>query len=667
MKKTSVRVGLGLVGLILVLSTVHAFAAVPAIAKRSKAQSAKAEEIQGELEVIVEDQKESARTLYNLKSDGKTYRLNLAKAPTDNLQSGMTVRVRGVRNGDDLTAESMIAESSVSSFAQVGGSVGSTVLPNTTGEHKVLVILVNFQDKQTQPFTAEQARDVTFNTTSNYFREVSYGQTWLTGDVYGWYTIPVSSTVCDKSAIANYAQQAATRAGANLAAYSHLVYAFPQTIACPFSGSSTVGGSPSQEWINTDSISIEVLGHELGHGLGLYHSKSMDCRPSVVGTNCLTNEYGDKFDIMGASMPVHMSLFQKERLGWVDYGSSPPLTTITTSGTYWMDAYETPNSNVKGLKILKSIDAVTGSKTWYYLEHRTASGFDTYFSGYSYVLEGVVVHMGSEGSGEEGYLLDMTPSTTSWYDSTVLAGQTYNDPTAGISITTISADSSGAWVQVTVGSQTCTRAKPTVAMTPGQSQLLTAGSTFIYSVTVKNNDSAGCSSQNFVLTSVIPTNWIGSYAVASLSIAAGASATTSFSVTSPIDATEGTYTVIIGAGTGGKSEYASSASATYSIVSPFVVTVASGSKSYSRTQKATATATVRANGLALSGAAVSFTMTKPSGAIVTQNVTTGPTGSAVFTYTFNKRNDPLGTYQVKAVSSANGLTGQAVTSFLVNK
>jgi len=48
-----------------------------------------------------------------------------------------------------------------------------------------------------------------------------------------------------------------------------------------------------------------------------------------------------------------------------------------------------------------------------------------------------------------------------------------SDPTAGISITTISADSSGAWVQVTVGSQTCTRAKPTVTMTPGQSQLLT--------------------------------------------------------------------------------------------------------------------------------------------------------------------------------------------------
>ena len=80
MKKTFVRVGLGLVGLILVLSTVNAFAAVPAPAKRSKARSVKTEEMQGELEVIVEDQKASAQTFYNLKSGGKKYRLNLESA-----------------------------------------------------------------------------------------------------------------------------------------------------------------------------------------------------------------------------------------------------------------------------------------------------------------------------------------------------------------------------------------------------------------------------------------------------------------------------------------------------------------------------------------------------------------------------------------------------------
>jgi hypothetical protein len=197
--------------------------------------------------------------------------------------------------------------------------------------------------------------------------------------------------------------------------------------------------------------------------------------------------------------------------------------------------------------------------------------------------------------------------------------------------------------------------------------MTSAGSTFTYSVSVKNNDSAGCALQNFTLTSAIPSGWLGSYASPSLSIAPGGDASTSFSVTSPVGAAEGNYTVISAAGTGGKSEYAGSATATYGIASAFSVTVSSGSKIYSRTQKATATAYVRANGLALSGAIVTFTMTKPDGSIVTQNTTTGSNGNAVFTYALNKRKDPVGTYQVKAVSSSNGLTGQATTSFSVNK
>jgi hypothetical protein len=79
------------------------------------------------------------------------------------------------------------------------------------------------------------------------------------------------------------------------------------------------------------------------------------------------------------------------------------------------------------------------------------------------------------------------------------------------------------------------------------------------------------------------------------------------------------------------------------------------------------TATVRSNGAPKSGAVVSFTLTKPNGSIVTQSVTTGSTGNAVFTYTFNKRNDPLGTYQVNAISTVNGVSVQGATSFSVNK
>jgi hypothetical protein len=667
MKKTFVRVGLSLVGLFLLATSFSGPSVFAARAKKAKAQAVKSEEIQGELEVIVEDQKASAQTFYNLKSGGKTYRLNFSKEPSQKLHSGMNVSVRGSRSGDLLTADSITTQDATNSFAQPGGSVESSVLPNTIGEHKVLVILVNFQDKQTQPFTADQARDVTFNTTSNYFREVSYGQTWLTGDVYGWYTIPISSTVCDTDAIATYAKQAAANAGANLGSYNNIVYGFPSNV-CSFTGSANLGGSQPQVWIN-EWYELGVLGHELGHNFGLSHSKSLDCGALSIGTTCTSAEYGDTVDLMGGAAQAHYNLFQKELLGWINYGASPSLQTIAASGTYSIDTYETFGTGPKGLKVLKSTDPVSGAKTWYYIEKRAAAGFDSTLGSNPNVMSGVIIHQASDGVGQTSYLLDMTPGTTSWNDPALTVGQAFIDADAGVTITVVSADAAGASVRVDMNVQTqpCTRYMPTVTMTPGQSQLLSAGAAFTYSVTVKNNDSARCAAQNFSLTSVVPSGWTSDYSSGLVSLSPSGSASIALTVTSPLGTPDGNYTVLAGAGTGSKSEYAGSASAVYSVVSPLTMTVASGSKSYSRTQKASVTAAVRVNGTAKSGAVVSFTMTKPNGSAVTQSVTTGSNGNAVFTYSFNKKSDPLGTYQVKAASTVNGQTVQGSTTFSVNK
>jgi hypothetical protein len=666
MKKNLVRLCLGIIVLALSIFVTESRSSAQEINQNNNQKlTGVREDIQGELEVIVEDGKNNWRTLYNLKTGGKTLALHFAKEPK-NLQTGMKVRVRGVRSGNDVTADSLVTEDLGGSSTPTDLQASATALSNTTGEHKVAVILVNFQDLQTQPFTVAQAQDVTFNQTSGFYSENSYGQTWLTGDVFGWFTIPVSSTNCDINAIGTYAQQAATKAGANLSAYQHYVYAFPHTMACTFSGRSSIGGNPSQSWINTDSIGIEVLGHELGHAFGLLHSRSMSCGGSVIGTNCSFNEYGDAFDIMGASMPVHFNAYQKERLGWLNYGGSPPLQTITASGTYRIDTFETAGSSAKGLKILKSTDPVTGYKTWYYVEKRTAAGFDSYLSPYN-AMNGVLVHTGSEADGQDIYLLDGTPATNSFFDSALTVGQSFTDSAAGVTISTVSADNTGAWVQVTVGSQPCTHANPSVSVSPGQSQWLRSGTKFTYSVTITNNESSGCSTGTFNLQGAVPGGWVASYSASSLSLAPGASATASFYVTSPAGTPDGMYNVNAAAVNGLNSSYGSSATAAYSIVSVLGVTASTSASTYSRTQKASATAVVSAGGFAVSGAAVTFTMTKSDGSVVTQTAITASNGTAIFTYSFNKRKDPLGTYQVKAVSSANGLTGQAATSFLVNK
>ena len=172
----------------------------------------KREDLQGDLEVIAECEKVDSRMLYFLKTASGRFSLHFTKEPKAELLTGMKVRVKGIRlddsvvvNEDSLVNVQTDAKTSLTNAEPTAPSSASA-LSNTLGDHKVLVILVNFQDKQTQPFTTDQARDVTFNTTSNYYRETSYGQTWLTGDVYGWFTIPISSTNCDTAAIATYAK-----------------------------------------------------------------------------------------------------------------------------------------------------------------------------------------------------------------------------------------------------------------------------------------------------------------------------------------------------------------------------------------------------------------------------------------------------------------------------
>jgi Gametolysin peptidase M11 len=407
------------------------------------------EEVEGELEILHEDRDVGSRYLYFLKAANRRYSLNFAKDAPTHLTSGAKVRVRGVRTNGVLALQS-------------GGDsvqVLSSALPNTLGEQRTLVILVNFRNNNSQPYTVDFANNVFFGTTSDFFLENSYQQTYLSGIIKGWYTIdmdsPTNTATCDYSLISSLADQAAANAGVVLSDYSRKVYAFPQS-GCGWWGLSSVGGTPSRSWIN-GSLELGVTAHELGHGLGLWHSHSLDCgATAVVGSSCATNEYGDIVDMMGASHSAHYNAFQKERLGWLNSGASPPITTVSSDGTYMLETYQSVGSGPKALKVLKSIDPSTGNRSWYYIESRQAIGFDGFLANEpsQNVLNGVLVHTGTEGNGNSGYLLDMTPATPVyywWYDPALMVGQTFQDPDTGMTMTTDWVSGTGASVTVSFG------------------------------------------------------------------------------------------------------------------------------------------------------------------------------------------------------------------------
>ena len=272
-----------------------------------------------------------------------------------------------------------------------------------------------------------------------------------------------------------------------------------------------------------------MAGHELGHNLGLYHSRNMDCGASPVGTNCTVDEYGDTLDLMGATRG-HFNAFQKERLGWL---TPSQIVTVNSSGTYALEPLAAPSSGVKALKILKSIDPANGQRTFYYVEQRQGVGYDSFMSGWTNVMTGVAVHTGSESGGNSSYLLDMTPETTSWYDPALTGGRTFSDAAAGLSLTTLSVGSAGSTVSVTLQptAPTCTPAAPRVTVTQSTTSAVAPGTTVGYSVIVTNNDPAGCNSATFSLVASVPSSWAASLAAPLLSLAPGVTGSTTLSLT----------------------------------------------------------------------------------------------------------------------------------------
>jgi M6 family metalloprotease-like protein len=539
-----------------------------------------------------------------------------------------------------------------------GSSTSSIPVSNTFGVQSTLVILVNFQDDAVQTYSVTDVQNAFFTAANSFITENSYGQASLTGDVVGWYTIPVSVTTCDISQIATAAQNAASAAGVNLSAYTRYVYFFPQNNACGFSGASQVGGNPSQSWIN-NTLAPYVINHELGHAFGLWHAHLFNCGASAtVCSSPTVVEYGDPMDAMGIAQTASAdyNAYQKERLGWVNYGASPSIQTVTASGTYTINPYEIGGSGPNALKVLKSTDPTTGAKTWYYLEARQAIGFDAFLTdSFSYTQNettGVMFHLGTDGNGNSSDLLDMTPATstlTGWLDMSLVAGQSFQDSTAGVTFTPTAVSGSGATVQIAInGLPSCTSANPSVSVSPAQSQSVTSGTAVNFTATVTDNDSSSCATATLTLASVLPSGWTGTWSTTAFSLSPGKSGSATLTVTSPVGTADGSYNIGVSATDNLASSYSGSASAAYVInAAPLSISLATNQSSYLPGQTVAITVTMLYGTTPDAGASVTATVTAPNGRSTSLSGTTGSNGVALL-------NDKLsnsaaaGTYQVQA-------------------
>jgi hypothetical protein len=492
--------------------------------------------------------------------------------------------------------------------------------------------------------------------------------------VFGWYTIAMSKATCDPYTLATLADQKATAAGVDLSAYARKVYMFPRT-GCTWAGLGNVGGSATKAWANGSFATITVA-HELGHNLGLYHAQSLDCDVSALGNTCTTYTYGDTADTMGNYRAAQFNPLEKEQLGWLNDGTSPPILTASTSGRDVIEPYTATTVGAKAIMIPRGTNSA-GQKLWYYVEYRQPLGVDSVLGTTGNLTKGVIVRTAVEGDPTSSRQIDMTPgSSTSSYtelaDGALAVGQSYTDATAKVTLTLAWTASSGAAVDVLLGSApapapTCTRAAPVVTL-GAATTAVAAGSSKSYTVTVSNKDSSACAATSFSLARSVPTGWTGVLAVTSLSLSPGASASTTLNVTSPTTATAGSYGIGVGTSSAVGSMHTANASGTYSVATTsnstaITETVGTDKTSYLRGQTVYMSARVLRSGVAVSGASVKFTVTLPGGTSTVLSATSGSDGYARGTYKLGKGKGAIGSYKLRADATSGSSTASANTGF----
>jgi chitodextrinase len=367
-----------------------------------------------------------------------------------------TLHARSARPGQDLRVRKTIDPVAGGAWAAEtdgtelrGGATTADGDAQAIATKSIAVVLFNFSDLRTTPYTKSQIQGVLLNNTSSvksFYEEESKGRLSVTGTVFGWYQIAASTANCDWSTWHTQAWNAAVAAGANLSSYSNVMFVFPNTSACGWAGLGYVPGPYT--YIN-GTLSVPVMTHELGHNFGLAHANAAHCVVSgttvmIAATSaCSTVGYADPFSTMGNNALRHNHASQLGELGWL---SSSEKVVATPGNTYTL----TPYFDGNGLKLVR---VPRGDGSFFDLDVRMTYGvFDTFAAG-SAVTTGVTMRLGygtaSPTSSPQGtMLLDSTPGTSDLKDAPLLVGKTMTDPVSKIQITTMSSSAAGVVVRV---------------------------------------------------------------------------------------------------------------------------------------------------------------------------------------------------------------------------
>src|SRR5437773_2050736 len=505
---------------------------------------------------------------------------------------------------------------------------------------------------------------------SEYWREASYGVTSASGAVFGWYTLDAVYT-CDQYSSIKTAAIKAADADVNFTQYSRLAIIFPSS-SCSWAGLAEVGcgtissadGSVtgSTAWMLSTYFSstdngVKLANHELGHNLGLHHSSSRDFGTEALGapgTAGTLSEYGDVFSSMGSWNLGHYPAPHKKMLKWMTEGAT--IRTVTSNGSFSVQPFELSAGTLQALKIQRG----AGSSNWVWLEYRQLVGnYDSTLG--LQISSGATIHYEDSTTGIHSHLLDYTPETRSWSDPALASTKSWTDPYTNLSISITGATSSSLNVDVTYGPIPCVTAAPAVTISPSNPSVY-AGNNVIYTVSVANNDSAGCTARSFDLSSSLPSSWPNSLSQSLLTLSPPSSASVSMTKSVPTGTAPATYSVDASAQNAGDTGTGFANITVVPTPPPITISLSVANPTYPQNSTVPITATVIQNASPVSGASVTFTLTRPDTSTTTKAIATGSNGQATWSYKINPK-AIKGTYTVTAQTTygSQSATASAIT------
>lgn len=290
------------------------------------------------------------------------------------------------------------------------------------GAQKLIVVTVEFPDVR-NGVTRAYIQDLIFHQVDSYYREASYGQCWITGNVTSkWYQMSKVSSAYEwdgKSDVQPYMSSMIQEA-VNLAddevdysQYRYIVVLHParwRTGNWGFMASQTISTHEGPRTVNVAIISeyesMSVFAHEFGHIFGglpdMYGKIGGQYLPVFVGPWDLMSQTG--------GYTQHFSAWSKTKMGWIQ-----PSAVVTAPRGRTVNAtigpLELPSSRAYALKIPLT------QGTYYLAEVRQNIGSDMGLPD-----NGLVVYFVDESKNEWGesplVVQDSNPNTTTLNDAT---------------------------------------------------------------------------------------------------------------------------------------------------------------------------------------------------------------------------------------------------------